>query len=219
MIIVGKLWQTLLSSNFSQLINFQLHITFPRDHTPTSNDRTQLLKTFETSYFSSHKWFFAFIYHSSMANIELFSLPMIDKKMSFHLYGTHIETTKNDENMFNNIKELSLFLANQNENSTLLNPFFPNVQDLQLISEFQEYQPFPKNLFVDISHIVKFSQLKSIEFIGLHFPSTSLVLLDYTPDLHSLTISLNSLIKMTNVLDDQTICHRLTTLIKHLTIK
>jgi len=138
--------------------------------------------------------------------------------MCFNLYGTHIETTMTDEPIFKNINELSLFLTNPNENPTSLNPLFSNVKNLKLISEIREYQPFPKSLFVDISHLVKFSQLKSIEITGIHFPSASLILLDYTPNLHSLTISLNNLIKMTKTLNDQTISHRLTTLIKHLTI-
>ena len=73
-------------------------------------------------------------------------------------------------------------------------------------------------LFVHISHLMQFPRLKSLEFVGVNFPSTSLVLLDYTSNLQSLTIPLNSLIKMTKILNDETICSRLTKLIKHLTI-
>lgn len=208
----------LLSSNFPHLINFHLHITFSQDDSPTTNDRIQLLKTFHTSYFRSHKWYFAFIHRPSITNIELFSIPLINNKISFNLYDTHIETIGCDKNMFIHIKELSLFLKTSNENSILSNSFFPNVKTLKLISEFQDHEPFPKMLFVHISHLIKFSRLKSLEFIGVNFPSTSLVLLDYTSNLQSLTIPLNSLIKMTKILNDETICSRLTKLIKHLTI-
>jgi hypothetical protein len=151
-----------------------------------------------------------------MTNIELFSLPIIDKQIYFNLYQTQIETNMMDNNIFKNINQLSLFLTNNsNENSNI---FFPNVKNLKLISQFQEYEIYPKKLFVDISYLIKFSKLKSIEFIGRNFPSTSLVLLDYTPNLHSLIIPLNCFIKMTKILTDDNICHRLSSLIKHLTI-
>lgn len=141
---------------------------------------------------------------------------MIDKKISFNLYQTEIETMKIDKTIFNNINQLSLFLTNSNENINRI--CFPNVQHLRFISQFQEHEIYSRNLYVDISHCVEFSKLKSIEFCGRYFPSTSLVLLDYTPKLHSLIIPLNSFIKMTKNLTDETICHRLMTLIKHLTI-
>jgi hypothetical protein len=150
-----------------------------------------------------------------MTNIELFSFPMMDTKIYFNLYHTEIETTTADQNMFENINQLSLFLTSANENSHV---FFPNVKNLTLISEFQEHGVYQKKLFVDISKLMKFSKLKSIEFLGRNFPSTTLVLLDYTPNLHSLIIPLDSLIKMTKMLTDENICHRLMTLIKYLTI-
>lgn len=141
---------------------------------------------------------------------------MIDKKISFDLYQTELQTTGLGKMIFKNINQLSLFLTNSNEN---INPIcFPNVKNLRLMSQFQEHERYSRNLFVDISHMVEFSKLKSIEFCGRYFPSTCLVVLDYTPNLHSLTIPLNSLIKMTKNLTDETICHRLMTLIKHLTI-
>jgi hypothetical protein len=218
LIILGKQWATHLPANFPHLINLHLHITFPQDDAPTPNDRTLLLKTFQTSYFRSHKWYFAFIHRPSMTNIELFSIPLINNNLCFNLYDTLIETTVSDKNIFTHIQELSLFLTNPVENPTLSNSCFPNVHKLKLISEFQDHERYPIMLFVDISHLVNFSRLKSLEFIGINFPSTFLVLLDYTPNLQSLTISLNSLIKMTKILTDETICQRLTTLIKHLTI-
>ena len=133
-----------------------------------------------------------------------------------NLYQTQIETSHIDKTIFKNIHQLSLFLTNSTE--TCSNIIFPNVNSLKLLSEFQEYESYPKNLFVDISHLLILSKLKSIEFIGQNFPSTTLVLLDYTPNLHTLIIPLNSLIKMTKLLTDENICYRLTTLIKHLTI-
>ncbi|CAF4427102.1 unnamed protein product, partial [Adineta steineri] len=57
-----------------------------------------------------------------------------------------------------------------------------------------------------------------MELIGMHFPSTILILLDYMPNLHSITITLNHFIKMTKTLTDNKICQHLTKLIKHLTI-
>jgi hypothetical protein len=215
LIISGKQWSTVLSTKFPQLINLQLRITFLQEDAPTRDDRLQLLKAFQTSYFRYHKWYFAIIHCPSMTNIELFSLPIIDNKIYFNLYHTQIETTITDKNLFKNINQLSLFLTNSNETSNI---FFSNIKNLKLISEFQEYEIYPKNLFVDISYLFKFSKLKSIEFIGRYFPSTSLVLLDYTPNLQSLIIPLNSFIKMTKILTDENICYRLTTLIKHLTI-
>ncbi|CAF4045057.1 unnamed protein product [Adineta steineri] len=215
----GKQWQALLSSTFPQLNCFQLHIIFPQEDVPTSDDRIQLLKTFETLYFRQRKWYFAFIYCPSMTNIEFFSLPIINKKIDVNLYNTSIETTMNDEHTFKNIKELSLVLTDPNETSSpLFNSCFFNVENLKLISEFREYQPFPKNLYVDISRLVKFSHIKSMELIGMHFPSTILILLDYMPNLHSITITLNHLNKMTKTLTDNKICQHLTKLIKHLTI-
>lgn len=141
---------------------------------------------------------------------------MTDQQTAVNLYQTDVETTMVDQAIFQKIQKLSLFLTNSNENANPIH--FSNVQNLQLISEFHEYEIFPRRLFVDISQVVNFSKLKSIELSGRYFPSTSLVLLDYTPNLHSLTIPFNSLAKMTKQLTDEAVCRRLSTLIKHLTI-
>ena len=129
-----------------------------------------------------------------------------------------MEKTIADTNIFENVNELSLFLTNSNENIKLPKSSFPNVKNLKLISRFRNNERQPKTFFVDISNLVTFSKLESIEFIGNCFPPSSLILLEYTTKLHSISISLNNLIQMTKTLSDQPICQRLTTLIKHLTI-
>ncbi|CAF4553249.1 unnamed protein product, partial [Rotaria sp. Silwood2] len=135
-----------------------------------------------------------------------------------NLYDTYIEKTINDINIFENVNELSLFLANSNENLKLPKSCFFNVKNLKLISRFRHDERQPRLLFVDISHLVIFSNLESIEFIGNNFPSSSLVLLDYTTKLQSLSLSFSNLIQMTKTLSDQHICQQLTKLIKHLKI-
>ena len=216
---LGKQWENFLSSNFCYLTNFQLYVKFPQFDVPTTNDRTELLKTFETKYFASHQWYFAFIYRPSRTNIEFFSTPMINNKLSINLYNTHIETTIKNENMFQNVREISLILTNNsNENSIISNPIFHYVENLKLISEFHEHQTFPNMLFVDISRLIEFSRLKSISFVGMNFPSLSLVLLEYMPNLQRLDISLNNLMKMTKQFNDENSCHYLKKLIKHLNI-
>ena len=216
MFVEGRQWAIILPSKFPHLLTFQLHIIFPIADAPTSNDRIQLLQAFQTSYFRSHQWYFAIIHSPSIDHLTFSSIPMVEKKISLNLYQTEIEPMASSSSIFENIEQLSLYLNNSNENPNRIS--FPNVQHLQLISQFQEREVYRRNLFVDISHLIEFSKLKSIEFRGRYFPSTSLVLLDYTPNLQSLIIPVNSFVKMTKILTDETSCHRLMTLIKHLTI-
>lgn len=191
---------------------------FPREHATTAILRTQLLKAFETRYFSIHKWYFAFIYHPSSPTIDLFSLPLINKKIDVYLYDTHIEKTINDINLFENITELSLFLTNSQMNLKLPSLSFNNVKNLKLISRFQHNGTQPRMMIVDISNLITVSKLESIEFIGNYFLSSNFLLLDYTTKLQSISISFDNLIQMTKTFNDQHICQRLTMLIKHLTI-
>ncbi|CAF2872872.1 unnamed protein product [Rotaria sp. Silwood2] len=214
----GRQWERLLSTYFPCLIKFTLHTTFPEEDASTPTLRTQLLKTFETRYFLSHNWYFAFLHHSLSPTIDLFSLPLLNNKIHANLYDTYIEKTINDINIFENVNELSLFLANSNENLKLPKSCFFNVKNLKLISRFRHDERQPRLLFVDISHLIIFSNLESIEFIGNNFPSSSLVLLDYTTKLQSLSLSFSNLIQMTKTLSDQHICQQLTRLIKHLKI-
>ncbi|CAF3667765.1 unnamed protein product [Rotaria sordida] len=214
----GQQWQRVLSTYFPCLIKFKLYITFPEEDASTPILRTQLLKTFETIYFLSHNWYFAFLHHPSSSNIDLFSLPLFNNKIHANLYDTYIEKTINDINIFENINELSLFLTNSNEYLKLSKSCFSNVKNLKLISRFQFNERQPRTLFVDISNLIIFSKLESIEFIGNYFPSTSFILLDYTTKLQSLSISFLNLIQMTKTLTDQHICQQLTKLIKHLKI-
>ncbi|UJR09034.1 hypothetical protein I4U23_013283 [Adineta vaga] len=148
----------------------------------------------------------------------LMSVVNYYKHLIYHIFVLEHETATNDRNIFENVKKLSLILTNSDENLRSEKVKFSNVEQIKLISYFREYQSFPKSLLVDISHVVRFSNLKSIEFLGEHFPTSSLVLFDYTPNLHSLSIRLNNFIKMTKMLTDQDVCRCLTKLIKHLTI-
>ncbi|CAF4804134.1 unnamed protein product [Rotaria socialis] len=214
----GKRWEMLLSKCFPLLKAFFLHTTFPKEEASTPALRTQLLKTFETMYFSSHNLYFALLYHPSTSAIDLFSLPLVNHRIHASLYDTYIEKTMNDINIFENVNELSLFLTTSGENLKLPKSCFSNVKNLKLISRFRQYERLPRNLFVDISNLVTFSKLESLEFIGNTFPSTSFVLLDYTPKLESLSISFSNLIQMTKALTDQHSCQQLTKLIKHLNI-
>ena len=154
-----------------------------------------------------------------MRSVELFSMPMINDKKQYDLYTSKTEPTVDDEKQFENINELSLHLTQPNENLPRAKACFPKVETLQLISHFQEYQPFPKDLLVDISRLVKLPYVTSIEFAQGSFPNCSLVLLEYTSNLRSLTVSLKTLIKMTKMLQDQAICQCLTKRIKRLTIR
>jgi hypothetical protein len=217
-IISGRQWERLLSTSFPCLIKFQLCTTFPNEDASTPILRTQLLKTFETTYFVSHNWCFGFLFHPSLPTIDLFSLPLFNNKIHADLYDTNIETTIKEINIFGNVNELSLFLSNSNENIKLPKSSFSNVKCLKLISRFRQNERQPRMLFVDLSNIVVFSKLESIEFIGNYFPSTSFVLLDYTTNLKSISISFNNLILMTKTLSDEHSCQRLKMLIKHLTI-
>ncbi|CAF3866220.1 unnamed protein product [Rotaria magnacalcarata] len=214
----GKRWEILLSTCFPLLKTFFLHTTFPEEDASTPALRTQLLKTFETMYFSSHNLHFAFLYHPSASSIDLFSLPLVTHRIHASLYDTHIEKTMSDINIFENVNELSLFLTTSEANLKLPKSCFSNVKNLKLISRFRQYERLPRNLFVDISNLVTFSTLESLEFIGNTFPSTSFVLLDYTPKLESLSISFSNLIQITKALTDQHTCQQLTKLIKHLNI-
>lgn len=215
----GREWETLLSTSFPCLIKFELYTTFPNEDAPTPVVRSQLLKTFETIYFLSHNWYFGFLYNPSIRTIDLFSLPLFHNKMHASLYDTTIEKTINDINMFKNVDELSLYLSNSNENIKLPNRSFSYVKDLKLISRYRQNERLPISLFADISYVITFAKLESMEFIGNHFPSTTFILLDYTTNLKSISISFNSLNLMTKTLKEPHICQRLQTLIKHLTIK
>ncbi|CAF1086635.1 unnamed protein product [Rotaria sp. Silwood1] len=214
----GRQWERLLSTYFPCLIKFILHTTFPDIDASTPNLRTQLLKTFETKYFLSHDWYFAFLHHPSSPMIDLFSLPLPSNKIDVSLYDTYIEKTINNINIFENINELTLYLRNSNENLKLPQSCFSNVKNLILISRFQHNERLPRMLLVDISHLVRFSNLESIEFIENNFPSSMLILLDYTTKLKSLSMSFLNLIQMTKTLSDQHVCQQLTKLIKHLKI-
>jgi hypothetical protein len=217
-VLSGRQWERLLSTYFPHLIKFQLHTIFPREDAPTAILRTQLLKTFETTYFRTRNWYFAFIYHPSVRTIDLFSLPLSNKKIRVQIYDTHIEKTIENINLFENVYELELVLTNSNLNSKLPNLSFSNVKNIQLISRFQNHETPPGMMIVDISNLVSISKLESLEFHGNSFPSSSFLLLDYTTKLQSISISLNNLIQMTKTLADAPICQRLTMLIKHLTI-
>ena len=196
-----------------------MYVTFPNENAPTPVVRTQLLKTFETIYFLSHNWYFGFLYNPSIGTIDLFTLPLFHNKIHASLYDTTIEKTINDINIFKNVDELSLFLSNSNENIKLPDRSFSYVKNLKLISRYRHNERPPTSLFVDISHLITFAKLESIEFIGNYFPSTTFILLDYTTNLKSISISFNSLNLMTKTLNEPHICQRLKTLIKHLTIK
>ncbi|CAF3980289.1 unnamed protein product, partial [Rotaria sp. Silwood1] len=211
-------WGRLLFTYFPCLIKFILHTTFPDIDASTPNLRTQLLKTFETKYFLSHDWYFAFLHHPSSPMIDLFSLPLPSNKIDVSLYNTYIEKTINNINIFENVNELTLYLRNSNENLKLPQSCFSNVKNLILISRFQHNERLPRMLLVDISHLVRFSNLESIEFIENNFPSSMLILLDYTTKLKSLSMSFFNLIQMTKTLSDQHVCQQLTKLIKHLKI-
>lgn len=197
-------------------MNFNLYITFAGHDAPAANIRQELLNTFQTPYFRLHQWSFAIIYCPSTFSNILFSIPMRKKKLLFDLYQTEIETTMPGANLFQNIEQISLHLLHFNQT---INPIrFGNVNSLQLISQHHDNQPYPKRLFVDISQTVNLDKLKSMELSGRHFPSSILILLDYTPNLQSLTIPYSCFITMTKLLTDQPICQRLSILIKHLTI-
>jgi len=217
-IISGRQWERVLSTCFPGLAKFELYITFAQENVPSTILRTQLLKRFETTYFFSHNWYFAFIYHPSNLTIDLFSLPLINNKIQVNLYDTLIEKTINDVHIFENVNELSLVLTNSHMNLKLPNLSFCNVKNLKLISRFRHNETQPRLMIVDISHLVTVSKLESIEFIGNYFLSSIFLLLDYTTKLQSISISFNNLIQMTKELSDQHICQRLTMLIKHLTI-
>lgn len=197
-------------------MNFYLYITFAGHDAPTANNRLELLNTFQTSYFRLQQWSFAIVYCPSTFSNILFSIPMVNKQISVNLYQTEIETTMAGANLFENIEQISLYLTNANGTATPSR--FPNAESLQLISQYREHEAYPKRLFVDISQVVNFGKLKAIQLTGRHFPSAILILLDYTPNLHSLIIPYSCLVKMTKLLTDQAICRRLSTLIKHLTI-
>lgn len=197
---------------------FSLYTTFPEDDVPTQELRTQLLKSFETIYFLSHNWYFAFVRHPSSSTIDFFSFPLVNNKIHASLYDTYIEKTNNDINPFENVNELSLFLTRSDDNVNLPKSCFSNVKSLKLISRFRNHEQLPRLLFVDISNLVSFSKLESIEFIGNNFPSSSFILFDYTPQLRSLSIPFLNLIQMTKTLTDQNSCQKLKKLIKHLKI-
>ena len=199
-------------------MTFELHITLSQFDLPAANDRVELLNRFQTTYFRIHQWSFTTIHSPSTGTIELFSIPVRTKHLSLDLYRTEIDTTTTtDGNLFENIEHISLHLTNSSEATNLIRS--PNAQTLRLISHYHEHELYPKQLLVNISRAVNLSKLTSIELDGQHFPISSLVLLDYTPNLHSLTLAFQNLIKMTRSLTDQTLCRRLSTLIKHLTIK
>lgn len=181
--------------------------------------RTQILKAFERPYFFTHNWHFAFVYHSARSSVDLFSLPLNNDKYQIHLYDTHIEKTNNDTDIFKNVNELRLSLTSSIEHLKLPKSSFFNVENLHIISSFQHLEGLTPNLFVDLSNIVKLPTLKSIEFTGDNLPRTTLILLDYTKNLQSLSISLSNLVPMTKALTDQHICQQLTKLIKHLTLQ
>lgn len=185
---------------------------------PTAALRTQMLKTFETRYFVSHNWYFAFVYHASNATIDLFSLPLINNQIHVHLYDTHIEKTINDTDIFENVTDLSLVLTGSQTNSKLPNLSFNNIKNLKLIPRFLPNEPQPRMIIIDISNLIRISQLESIEFTGNHFLSSIHLLFDYTTKLHSLIIPFNTLIQLTKTLTDQHICQQLTKFIKHLKI-
>ena len=197
-------------------MNFYLYITFPGYDAPTANNRLEILNTFQTSYFRLREWSFAVVYCPSTFSNILFSIPMVNKQISVNLYQTEIETTTAGTDLFENIEQISLYLTNT---SGTTNPSrFPNAESLQLISQYHEHEAYPKRLFVDIAQVVNFTKLKSIQLTGRHFPSSILIILDYTPNLHSLIIPYSCLVKMTKLLTDPAICRRLSTLVKHLTI-
>ncbi|CAF0995203.1 unnamed protein product [Adineta ricciae] len=215
----GKSWESVLSTHLRKLIHLRLNVRFSENDLPAINDRKELLQTFDTSYFRSRYWSFALHHCRTKRTLELFSTPMVKKSIEFNLYNTNVEKPMTDaDEMFENVENLTLFLTILDESLLRERFHFPNVKSLKLVSHFQECQAFPKSLLADMAHLVKLSNVESIEFIGNHFPTSSLILLDYTPKLHSLSVRLSSIIKMTKMLTDQNICQRLTKLIRHLTI-
>ena len=54
------------------LIEFVLY----ERETPISTLRTQLLQTFETSYFLLHNWYFTVVWHRLAPSIDFLSLPI-----------------------------------------------------------------------------------------------------------------------------------------------
>lgn len=211
LILLGKQWETVLATNFPRLKSFAILITFPQDDLPNPIDQQQILQSFQTSYYRSHRWTFAFYQCPSTSTFSFFSIPMEIKKLNFNLYHANQQSSHH----FENIRELDLYLTNDTNQST---QFFPNVQHLKLISHYREYQTYPKSLLVDIARLFNLSKLQSIEFGRGQFPSGSLVLLEYTPQLHSLSIPLKDLIKMTKELNDEKTCQFLTKSIQHLSI-